>query len=210
MAWGQFSLAGEKPKIVPSSHRSSLFPKPFIYREKGLPGPLETGSKKPEKKSEKESKMSRKPKKKLKTSRAFLDPGGRRPREPLPQEPLFRLFFWVLQGEAFLTPPPVSGGSKMSGVQGSKIYVLWSDNTASKGTVPYFCSEWDSAGMATLTLVALQHISETPKCGSGRMWELGAQGGSAKAPERNNAPGGSTARATRAWRKHALQSSETL
>ena len=48
------------------------------------------------------------------------------------------------------------------------------------------------------------------------MWERaqvgfwGPQGGSAKAPARNNAPGGSTARATRAWRKHALLSSETL
>ena len=52
--------------------------------------------------------------------------------------------------------------------------------------------------------------SETPKCGSGRMWALGARGGSAKAPARNNAPGGSTARATCAWRKHALRSSETL
>ena len=49
-----------------------------------------------------------------------------------------------------------------------------------------------------------------PKCGSGRKWDLGAEGGSAKAPARNNAPGGSTARATRAWRKHALLSSETL
>ena len=39
------------------------------------------------------------------------------------------------------------------------------------------------------------------------MWDLGAQGGSAKARARNNAPGGSTARATRAWRKHALRSS---
>ena len=44
---------------------------------------------------------------------------------------------------------------------------------------------------------------ETPKCGSGRMWDLGAQGGSAKAPARNNAPGGCTARATRAWRRDA-------
>ena len=43
-------------------------------------------------------------------------------------------------------------------------------------------------------------MSRTPKCGSGRMWDLGAQGGSAKAPARNNAPGGSAARATRAWR----------
>ena len=42
------------------------------------------------------------------------------------------------------------------------------------------------------------------------MWDLGAQGGSAKAPARNNEPGGSTARATRAWRKHALLGSETL
>ena len=42
------------------------------------------------------------------------------------------------------------------------------------------------------------------------MWDLGARGGSAKAPALNNAPGGSTARATRAWRKHALLSSETL
>ena len=32
------------------------------------------------------------------------------------------------------------------------------------------------------------------------MWDLGAQEGSAKAPARNNALGGSTARATRAWR----------
>ena len=45
------------------------------------------------------------------------------------------------------------------------------------------------------------------KNGSGRMWDLGAQGGNAKAPARNNAPGRSTARATRAWRKHALLSS---
>ena len=43
-----------------------------------------------------------------------------------------------------------------------------------------------------------------------RMWDLGAQGGSTNAPARNNAPGGSTAHATRAWRKHALLSSETL
>ena len=52
-------------------------------------------------------------------------------------------------------------------------------------------------------------LSENPKCGSGQMWHMGAQGGSAKAPARNNAPGGSTARATRAWRKHALLSSAT-
>ena len=35
-----------------------------------------------------------------------------------------------------------------------------------------------------------------------------SNGGSSSA--RNNAPGGSTARATRAWRKHSLLSSETL
>ena len=52
--------------------------------------------------------------------------------------------------------------------------------------------------------------SETPKCGGGRLWDLEAQGGSAKAPARNNAPGRSTARATRTWRKHALLNSETL
>ena len=32
--------------------------------------------------------------------------------------------------------------------------------------------------------------SETPKCGSGHMWDLGVQGGNANAPARNNAPGG--------------------
>ena len=42
------------------------------------------------------------------------------------------------------------------------------------------------------------------------MLDLGAQGGNVKAPARNNVPGGSTARATRAWQKHALLSSETL
>ena len=36
------------------------------------------------------------------------------------------------------------------------------------------------------------------------MWDLGAQGGNAKALARSNAPGGSTALVTRAWRKHAL------
>ena len=62
-----------------------------------------------------------------------------------------------------------------------------------------------------LTFLGLKALnSETPKCGSGRMWDLGAQGGSANAPARNNAPGGSTARATCAWRKHAPLSSETL
>ena len=48
--------------------------------------------------------------------------------------------------------------------------------------------------------------SESPKCGSGHMRDLGAQKGSAKAIARNNAPGGSTACATRAWWKHALLS----
>ena len=52
--------------------------------------------------------------------------------------------------------------------------------------------------------------SESPKCGSGHNWDLGAQGGSAKALARNNAPGGSTARATCAWWRHALLSSEML
>ena len=40
--------------------------------------------------------------------------------------------------------------------------------------------------------------------------DLGGTGGSAKALARKNAPGGSTARATRAWQKHALLSSEIL
>ena len=42
------------------------------------------------------------------------------------------------------------------------------------------------------------------------MWDLGAQGGSAKALVRNNALGGSMACVTRAWRKRALLSSETV
>ena len=52
--------------------------------------------------------------------------------------------------------------------------------------------------------------SESPKVGAGACGIWGGQGGSANAPERNKAPGGSTARATRAWRKHALLSSETM
>ena len=48
---------------------------------------------------------------------------------------------------------------------------------------------------------------ETNKCGSRSKWDLGAQGRNAKAPARNNAPGGSMAHATRAWRKHALPNS---
>ena len=46
--------------------------------------------------------------------------------------------------------------------------------------------------------------------GAGASGIWGAQAGSAKALARNNAPGRSTARATRAWWKHALLSSETL
>ena len=58
--------------------------------------------------------------------------------------------------------------------------------------------------------ISLQGESEGPKCGSGCKWDLGAQGRNAKAPARNNAPGGSMAHATRAWRKHALPNSETF
>ena len=51
---------------------------------------------------------------------------------------------------------------------------------------------------------------KAPNVGAGTTGIWGAQGGSAKALARNNAPGASTARATRAWRKHALLNSETL
>ena len=51
--------------------------------------------------------------------------------------------------------------------------------------------------------------SENPECGNGHMWDLGHREDTQRPPAWNNAPGGSTACATRAWRKHALLSSET-
>ena len=63
--------------------------------------------------------------------------------------------------------------------------------------------------------VCLYSLSEPnavgkPKCGSRRKSDLGAQGGSTKGSARNNARGGSMPYAKRAWRTHALLSSETL
>ena len=58
-------------------------------------------------------------------------------------------------------------------------------------------------------LCKILHVG--PFFGTLQMWEqahvgFGGTGRNKKAPARNNAPGGSTARATRAWQKHALLS----
>ena len=71
-----------------------------------------------------------------------------------------------------------------------------------------FCQIWPSPPRIFCPKIIYGEFSALS--GGGRRWDLGAQGGSAKAPARNDAFGGSTPRATRAWRKHALVSSETL
>ena len=66
---------------------------------------------------------------------------------------------------------------------------------------------WSNLRDQALTSYAELLLRKPPNVGAGSMWDLGAQGGNAKAPARNNAPGGSTARATRARPpKHAKHS----
>ena len=94
----------------------------------------------------------------------------------------------------------VCGSEKPSASSGQKRGLVYTKNacfqvkrrkkTCTPKSLPGVCVE----PLRTALVYRFGLPSKTPKSGSGRMWDLGAQGGSAKAPARNNAPGGSTAR----------------
>ena len=99
-------------------------------------------------------------------------------------------------GRFFIENPRRGGGFSRRGRGAGRVSAAnWGILRGGCGGAKYFFFQGRNVHQANLA--PLQ--SETPECGSRRMGDLGTQGGSAKALARNNALGGSTARATGAW-----------